>query len=122
MTNLRIKFVFESDGGNNLWLDDINLNGASVGIAESGERGGGLFVVPNPATDHMVVSTWLADGGAVNVELLDLLGRPVRMVDQGVHPPGSAKWSVDLSGLPAGMYLVRMQRSGGVQMARFTKE
>lgn len=122
VTNLRIKFVFESDGGNNLWLDDINLNGASVGIAESGERGGGLFVVPNPATDHMVVSTWLADGGAVNVELLDLLGRPVRVVDQGVHPPGAAKWSVDLSGLPAGMYLVRMQRSGGVQMARFTKE
>lgn len=64
----------------------------------------------------------LRNNGAVKVELVDLLGRPVRTVDQGTRPAGMARWTVDLNGLPDGLYFVRVQQEGGVQVAKFTKE
>lgn len=120
---IRLKFAFESDGGNNFWLDDINLDGGSVGIegldADAGHR---LTVVPNPALDHARVNAFLAEAGQVKVELMDLLGRPVRVVDESQKPAGPANWDLDLSGLPGGMYFVRVQQANGMQVAKFTKE
>lgn len=123
VSSLRLKFVFESDGGNNLWLDDINLNSEEVGIGELEAEGGKtIVVVPNPAQDRAEVSVHLRESGTVKVELVDLLGRPVRMVDQGTRPAGLARWTLDLNGLPGGMYFVRVQQGSGVQVAKFTKE
>lgn len=121
--NMRIKFVFESDGGNNLWLDDINVNGASVGIEEvRATDAGTLLVVPNPARDRAVVSTDLAVAGPVQVDLIDVLGRPVQQVAQGTRPAGPAQWELDLSTLPGGMYFVRVQQADGTRVAKFSKE
>ncbi len=123
VTNLRFKFVFESDGGNNLWLDDININGASVGIDEVvASSGNNILVVPNPAKDHAVVSTNLAVAGPVKVELVDLLGRPVQQIAQGTSAAGPAQWNLDLATLPSGMYFVRIQQADGMRVAKFTKE
>lgn len=123
VSNLRFKFVFESDGGNNLWLDDINVNGASVGISELGSTAGqALHVVPNPAKDRAEVSTFFAEAGRVKVELVDLLGRPLKVIAEGVAPAGEARWSMDLGEFPAGMYFVRVQQAAGNRVAKFTKE
>ncbi|MCC6838708.1 MAG: T9SS type A sorting domain-containing protein [Flavobacteriales bacterium] len=123
VSNLRFKFVFESNGGNNLWLDDINVNGASVGISELGSTAGqALYVVPNPAKDRAEVSTFLAEAGRVKVELVDLLGRPLKVIAEGVAPAGEARWTMDLGELPAGMYFVRVQQAAGNRVAKFTKE
>ena len=50
VSNMRIRFDFFSDGGNNLYLDDINLNGTpvSVGLVELGDGTSNTVVVPNP--------------------------------------------------------------------------
>jgi len=123
VSNMRFKFVFESDGGNNLWLDDINVNGASVGIEEvSSTNVGSLLVVPNPARDRAVVSTDVVVAGAIQVDLIDLLGRPVQQVAQGTRPAGPAQWELDLSALPGGMYFVRVQQADGTRVAKFSKE
>lgn len=123
ITDLRFKFVFESDGGNNLWLDDININGASVGIEEVLVSGANnVMVVPNPAKESAVVSTNLAVAGPVKVELVDLLGRPVQQVAQGTRAAGLAQWNLDLNALPSGMYFVRIQQADGMRVAKFTKE
>ncbi|MCB0757436.1 MAG: PKD domain-containing protein [Flavobacteriales bacterium] len=123
VSNLRIKFVFDSDGGNNFWLDDININGASVGIDEAAMTAGNtVLVVPNPARDRAVVSAYLKEPGAVKVELMDLLGRPVQVIDDGTKPSGPVQWEMDLGSLPSGMYFVRVQQAGGIRVAKFTKE
>lgn len=123
VTDLRFKFVFESDGGNNFWLDDININGASVGIDEVVvSSGSNIMVVPNPAKERAVVSTNLAVAGQVKVELIDLLGRPVQQIAQGTRAVGPAQWNMDLATLPSGMYFVRIQQADGMRVAKFTKE
>lgn len=123
VSNLRFKFVFRSEGGNNLWLDNININGASVGIEEiGGESPQTLSVMPNPAKDLLRVATFLPEAGLVQVEVLDLLGRPVMQVAEGVRPSGPASWNLDVAALPSGLYLVRLRQENGVRVARFTKE
>ena len=79
-------------------------------------------MVPNPAKDRAVVSTFLAEAGRVDVELVDLLGRPLQQIANGVLPAGEARWTMDLDQVPAGMYFVRVQQGGTVRVAKFTKE
>lgn len=123
VSDLRFKFEFESDGGNNFWLDDINITGQSTGVTELGTASGNdLTVVPNPAHSQSLITAHLKDAGPVKVELVDLLGRPVRTIMEGNQPAGTVQWSMDLSDLPGGMYFVRLQQRDAVRVAKFTKE
>ena len=40
-SRFRVKFLFQSDGGNNLYLDDINISGTPVGMTEFGSNDAG---------------------------------------------------------------------------------
>lgn len=122
ISDLRFKFVFQSTGGNNLWLDDININGASVGVVEHAAAAQGMLVVPNPARDRAEVTAFLKETGKVKAELVDLVGRPVKVIAEGAQPAGEVRWSLGLEDLPAGMYFVRVQQGGNTQVAKFTKE
>ena len=122
-SNLRLKFWFKSDGGNNLWIDDININGTPTGInGPASTSGQQVMVVPNPAGDRAEVVADLTAGGTVQVEVLDVLGRPVMSIANGPRPAGISKWAMDLSQLPDGIYLVRLQQEHGVQVVRFTRK
>lgn len=119
----RVKFWFQSDGGNNLWLDDINILSTSTGIVPGPDaKAEGLQVFPNPAHDQLNIVANLGAGGPVRLELQDLLGRTVRTIAQGESPVGSVNWGLSLQGVPAGMYLVHLQSADGVRTVRVTKE
>lgn len=123
VSNLRIKFKFDSGGGNDLWLDDINISSATSGIGElSGANDGVLSVWPNPAQDQLTITAKLDAASPVQVELLDLLGRPVRTIANDNRPAGKAQWNVSLAGIPTGMYLVRLQYRDAVRVVKVTKE
>ncbi|MEO8733758.1 MAG: M43 family zinc metalloprotease [Flavobacteriales bacterium] len=122
-SDMRIKFWFQSDGGNNLWLDDININGEPVGIDEiAGADHGGLQVFPNPAGQFATLEADLMASGPVKVEILDMLGRSVRTIAEENKAAGAARWDLPLEGLNSGLYLVRVQQQGSVRIARFTKD
>src|SRR5690606_31013640 len=72
--NFRIRFEFESDGGNSLYIDDININGSEVGIADLQDVGGLLSVFPNPAKQDARLEFTVMRTGTVRVDLLDVLG------------------------------------------------
>lgn len=121
-SDLRLKFWFQGGGGNNVWLDDININGTSMGIANAtSSMGASVNVVPNPAGDRAEIFANLQDAGHVSVDVLDLLGQQVMHVASGTRPAGPAQWAMDLGGLPSGLYLVRVQQQNAVQVVRFTK-
>ena len=42
-SNFRIKFEFESAGGNNVYIDDININGSPVSVGEQLGAGANVF-------------------------------------------------------------------------------
>jgi PKD repeat protein len=118
--NFRIRFEFESDGGNNLYIDDININGMPVGIEESaGGPGSSLSVFPNPATSNTQAIVNVTAAGQVRVELVDVVGRTIAGLHDGQLPAGERRFDLPLSGLPSGLYFVRLQQQGRSEAVRF---
>lgn len=114
VSDMRIRFEFFSDGGNHFYLDDINLNGVSVGLEElTGSSGGLLQVMPNPASSKADVLFNLEHTGQVRLELLDPLGRTVQVVHDGNMARGEHRLMLPIAGLSAGVYLVRIQDADG---------
>ena len=83
--------------------------GAVASEGESGDpvpEGLGL-VYPNPAAGAATVGLTVYTERDVRVELLDVLGRRVRLLADGLFAPGTYEVRVETAGLPAGTYVVR---------------
>lgn len=120
---VRLRFEFESHGGNNLYLDDININGVHVGVEElTLQAGDAPQVVPNPATDQAQAIFHLDIAGPVRLELFDALGREVMTPMESRLPAGAQRVDLPIAGLPAGPYLLRVAKAGGIATVRFMKE
>ena len=72
---------------------------------------------PNPATDAISIAADLPTAGPVRIELLDVLGRPLRR-QLLTAPAGPLRQLVDLHGLAAGVYLLRLTPPTGPATSR----
>ncbi|SFQ28187.1 T9SS type A sorting domain-containing protein [Hymenobacter arizonensis] len=72
---------------------------------------------PNPATDVVTVSADLATAGPVRIELIDALGRTVRQQTLQA-PAGALRQTLDLRGLAAGVYVLRLTPPTGSSFTR----
>jgi len=76
---------------------------------------------PNPFEKDLVFDfefTVRQEQGAP-VEVIDMQGK---IVEKGTLEPGSAQYKMDLSGLQAGMYLVRVKTGSKLQVKRVIKK
>lgn len=71
-------------------------------------NGMNVTATPMPASDRTEIGFDLDVAGDVRLELFDLLGEPVRMIERTGMETGRHRLSVDLEGLAAGPYLVRI--------------
>ena len=81
-TNVLIKFHFKSNGGNNIYIDDINVEG-TVGVEET-KIVNNLNVFPNPMNESAVLSFGLSqEVKNLSVTLRDVLGKEVTKIVNG---------------------------------------
>jgi plastocyanin len=116
VSDFRFRFEFESDGGNSVYIDDININGQPVGIDEI-EADGGLMVVPNPTAGGAQLHFRAAVTGPATFEVLDMAGR---VLAEGNAGGGNAPIDLPVTDLPDGIYVVRLRTELGLITARFT--
>ena len=118
-SRFRVRFEFESNGGNNLYLDDINISGTPVGMAEAiGDGHGPLVVVPNPLTEDAQVFFQLDRGGNVRLELCDVLGQVLREVHLGTLAAGTQRIPLALGTLTSGIYFLRLREAAQQRVVR----
>lgn len=121
--NFRFKFRFESDGGNNIYIDDINLysGGPSdnlvVGLNETELVNTQVF--PNPADDELNVRFTALTGQTVTVSVVDLLGNVLSTYTIQANE-GENLVMVSTESLASGMYLVRLSQGTSGQTMQFT--
>ncbi len=111
-SSFRVKFELQSKGGNNLYLDDINIwtgDETLVGVSEQ-DVFNGLVVYPNPAQDELFIDFNLRDAGHVRIELIDLGGR-LCLAEERQAQPGEMRFRIP--GQTAGMYLLRLSSPAG---------
>jgi hypothetical protein len=121
--NFRMKFRFEGEGGNNIYLDDINLyQGAQsdnivLGINEITELNSfGLY--PNPADEELNVQFNLAQAEKVNFEITNLAGQKIdRQVINASQ--GDNLILFDTAKLASGMYLLTVGTGNSAKTVQF---
>lgn len=94
------------------WLEAVATSGPATTFGPSRGVAVPASVVlrpsyPNPAATSATIPLSLASSAAVDVALYDLAGRRVRTVAEGSLAGGLHKLTVDVSGLPPGVYVVR---------------
>ena len=123
ISNFRFKFVFESNGGNNLYLDDINISSMPVSVGENEATAvSGLRLLPNPAQSETRIVAFLSAPGKARIDLLDATGRIVMNRDLGTLPAGDVLLPIALNHLERGAYLVRFHHNASSTTARLMLE
>ena len=120
-SNFRFKFEFESDGGNNLYLDDINIyegTSANDPLSVNSEdliKSSGIY--PNPAENLANVTFSLENNQNVNVSLVNMMGQTIQSNDVQAQT-GSNVVMLDTENVQAGIYLVKVNVGGSQQVKR----
>jgi PKD repeat protein len=104
--NFRFKFIFTSKGGNNIYIDDINID-TSTGLEELSENVSGLSLYPNPASEELNVSFDLNTTKSMNIIITNVLGQNVQESGMSIFNKGQNKLSLDLRQLKSGVYFVK---------------
>lgn len=123
--NFRVKFKFEGEGGNNFYLDDINLysgapsNTLVLGLEEQTIEG--MVVYPNPAQDEISVKYNTLTAGTYQVSIVDMAGKTVQN-----HTIQSASGEnvvlMDIYSLSSGKYNIKIQGAEGFTTVPFVKK
>lgn len=118
--NFRVMFEFEGRGGNNLYLDNINIvafgqDGTSVYNIASNES---FRIYPNPADQQLTLEYTLAATDEVRISLHDALGREVRLLSDARQQGGQYRLPIQREGLAPGIYVVRVQLADRVNALR----
>jgi hypothetical protein len=120
VNNFRVKFEFEGRGGNNLYLDNINIvafgqDGTSVYDIASNEA---FRIYPNPADQELTLEYTLAATEEVRISLHDALGREVRLLSDARQQGGQYRLPIQREALASGIYVVRVQMADRVNALR----
>lgn len=107
-----VRFTATSAYGNNLFVDDINIGGASSVEDLTAAQ---FDVYPNPATDKVTVK--VSETGSVDaqIEVLNLKGQ---VVSSSVLAAGQSSTEVSTSALASGVYTLRVVSETGVATER----
>jgi len=108
VSDFRFKFKFINGGGNDLYIDDINLSGP-LSLNEN-EILRDVAVYPNPAYDNVVLSFHAANTlENASVKLLDASGRIVKNIAYQDFLRGENNVEFSIADLANGWYLVSLE-------------
>ena len=114
--HLQIRFVNVTDGGNRLYLDDIQINdGIATATREPQNLNLPLELIPNPAQERVFVHGKENWSEPIYCKVYDGFGRLLRDYGRLTTPV------LDLIGLPAGLLLVRFESTGRIATFRLIK-
>jgi hypothetical protein len=74
---------------------------------------------PNPVRDKLIIEAYEISGSNIEVTVIDAYGRKH---DAGVSETSTHRLEVNMSGMRAGIYFIRIQGEGDVEIIRVIKE
>ncbi len=103
----RMKFVFSRHGGNNIFIDDINID-ISTNTKDISETISKMELFPNPTTDNCTLRFDLSQTKTLEVNVFNILGEKVYSIQKGIYSDGENEIRLNTSHLNNGMYIVKV--------------
>ena len=120
----RVKFEFESDGGNNFYLDDINIYSGPpsdqivVGLNEADFELEAVSVYPNPTDNELNVRFTIPNSATTDIYVQDVSGKIVEQ--SSVAGAAGSNWvMMNTSELATGMYFLKVQVGDAQKTVQF---
>lgn len=117
-SNVRFKFEFTSGDGNDIYIDDINIGGAAVGIKDNFSSIANFNVYPNPTNANAKVSFSLTtDISKLSITVKNALGQNVTNVING-QAFNAGKYTLNIDeqrSLSKGIYFVEFNADNNIQ-------
>jgi len=111
--NVQLKIVNVTDGGNNLYIDNINLGALITSIDEANTQINDVLVYPNPANGSFLIEYALTNNDNVTIEITDILGREVYKTLNKTQIIGTNKQEINTS-LVNGVYNITIKTSNSI--------
>lgn len=119
LPNVQMKFTFTSDGGNNLYIDQINFykgGPASLGLDEVSFSNLTLF--PNPTENELNLRFDIAESAEVVLSLKDLTGKAVKSYVVNATS-GENLVLMETSEMASGMYFLHIETGNSTKTMQF---
>lgn len=108
----RLKFEFYSNGGNNLYIDDINVYSLAAGMEEYIDPLS-FTVFPNPADEYSNVSFNLMQESDIQLAIYDITGRLITILEKDMLDVGHYEYIIDRGMVNgAGSYILELKING----------
>lgn len=104
----KFRFAFTSGGGNNIFIDDINLIGFMVGQRSHPENYSDVKVFPNPSSAQLTLQYNTFEKEST-IEVSDVLGKKVYSQEM-LNNAGENKISINTNGFANGVYLIKIKQ------------
>jgi PKD repeat protein len=117
--NVQFKFKFEAGEGNNIYIDDINMN-LSTDITELDHLKNNFSIFPNPAENEAVIYFTTENLAQVKVKVIDVLGKEVYTEQLANLNSGNHNITINKAQLnAAGIYFVQLSVNDLVTSKKF---
>lgn len=106
-SGFRFKFIYSSNGGNNIYLDDINID-VNAGIDNLNLIGSTMQLFPNPANDLVNVSFTLPQSKNLSLSIVNVLGQTIYESEKENYSVGEHSVSINTKHILPGMYFIKV--------------
>lgn len=117
-SNVRFKFRFKNNGGNNFYLDDLNIIENITTNINTNDNLTSLKVFPNPFSNKATISFVLKNNVKnLNIKVTDVLGKEVaQIVTNTSFNAGKYSLNIDKTNqLSSGLYLIEFNADNTIQ-------
>ena len=111
----RFRIVFFNNGGNNLYVDDINLSQNNIlAVTDQTEFSGEINIFPNPTAGDVTIGLGLEQSEKVVLRLIGADGKLI-IQDRPIDlQPGNHNLLLSMNTLTPGAYILEIQGNSGV--------
>lgn len=106
-SGFRLKFVFTKDGGNNIFIDDINID-LTTDTKDISEMVSFVNIFPNPTDDFCMMKFSTSQTKSLYVDVFNVLGEKVYSIPKDIYEEGEHELKLNTMKLCNGMYIVQI--------------
>ena len=113
VNGFRMKFTLTGSSGNNLYIDDIRINGTPVvGTLDALEEISDIEIYPNPTDGELKIRLPKSIQDGVELLVMDVCGKVQKQMDLNSGKSENQESLVNLEGLKPGIYFCALKRHG----------
>jgi PKD repeat protein len=106
-SGFRMKFVFNKLGGNNIFIDDININ-ISTDTKDISETIELVTIYPNPTSNSCGIKFNVNQTKTLAVNVFNIIGEKVQTIQKNIYEEGEHEVKLNTSNLSNGLYIVQI--------------